>query len=202
MATYVVPPVVNEPSSDNSSWNWDWARDGNAILNKGGWSLLGKACGAYVRGSERKSDYHLPHHKLIQGELTLVWGGVRAAMQRLKATNIPLSVKKRVYSHLASHYKHFGKEAPSFAEILAPDEVEQWDKLSAIALEFLIGSLAKELHRRFNVDEEVLELVIEQVLDVVDLNEVIDEGASPEKRWQVLADKLADIVDEFFSGGF
>jgi len=121
---YKVPAVKNSPSSTNSSWNWSWSRDGNAIINKLGWKGLGRACGAYVSGSENKSDYHLPHHKLINGKLTVVWGGVRAAMQRLKATNIPATVKLKVYSHLSKHYKHFGKEPPKYQEIFTKEELD------------------------------------------------------------------------------
>jgi len=203
MADYVVPPVVNTPSSDNSEWNWDWARDGNAILNKGGWSLLGKACGAYVKGSERKADYYLPHHKMINGKLTLVWGGTRAAMQRLKRTNIPISVKRRVYNHLVGHYKHFGKDIPPFEEVLSPEEREQWDILSAFALEFLVKSLVKELNNRFSIDEDLLELIVEQMLDVVDLPALLmDYEKDVAQKWEMLTERMVGILEEFLSEGF
>lgn len=119
-----VPSVVNSPSSNLSEWNWSWSRTADEILNKYSWSGLARACGAYKSGSKNKSDYYLPHHKIIKGKLTVVWGGVRAAMQRLKSTNIPASTKLKVYSHLASHYKHFGKEPPNYKEIFNQAEID------------------------------------------------------------------------------
>jgi len=121
---YVVPAVKNNPSSDNKTWNWQWSRDANSIISKLGWTGLGQACGAYVKGSQNKTDYFLPHHKLINGKLTLVRGGVRAAMQRLKSTKLPATVKLKIYSHLAAHYRHFGDEAPKYKEIFTPEEVD------------------------------------------------------------------------------
>lgn len=198
MADYVVPPVVNTPSSDNSEWNWDWARDGNAILNKGGWSLLGKACGAYVKGSERKADYHLPHHKMINGKLTVVKGGVRAAMQRLKRTIIPLAVKKQVHGHLAGHYKHFDMKVPPFEEILSADEREQWNVLSTFALEFLVKSLVKELNNEFSIDEELLEFMVEQTLDVADLGALLsDREKDISQKLEELTKYMAGIIGDF-----
>jgi len=122
-----IPPVKNTPSSDNDEWNWSWNTDADAIINKLGWAGLAKACAWYdPDGAEEKDEngypkaksaYAFPHHKLIDGELTLVWGGVRAAMQRCLAlmnrsdvsTDVDLD---GVYNHLSKHYKHFNKEVP------------------------------------------------------------------------------------------
>lgn len=124
-----IPRVVNEPSSDNEEWNWDWDRDAQALINKFGWAGLAKACAYYDPDASDKKEngypavkkaYYLPHHKLIDGEITLVWGGVRAAMQRLLQTwsrVLKGDVESKIdfegaYKHLASHYKYFGKEVP------------------------------------------------------------------------------------------
>ncbi len=125
-----IPRVINEPSSDNDSWSWDWNKDADALINKFGWAGLGKAC-AYVDTEDveekedgiwpkKKQNYFLPHHKLIDGEIVLVWGGVRAAMQRLLQTwsrVLKGDVESKIdfegaYEHLAGHYKYFGKELP------------------------------------------------------------------------------------------
>lgn len=132
---FMIPRVINTPSSDNPEWDWDWAKDGNAIINNLGWSGLAKAC-AYVDMENYDKDssdglphvkaaYKLPHHKYINGKLTLVWGGVRAAMQRLKSADIPEGDKKKVYNHLAAHYRHFEKKPPEFDEIIR--EVDEMD---------------------------------------------------------------------------
>ncbi len=126
------PRVINKPSINEESWRWDWSVDGRAILEKYGWSGVYKACAYCNPDATDKRDenglpaafeaYYLPHHKLIDGELTLVWGGVRAAMQRLLQTKARVEEGKinskidfkGAYEHLASHYKHFGKEPPEF----------------------------------------------------------------------------------------
>lgn len=127
LRSFMIPRVINTPSSDNEEWNWDWSRDADTIINNLGWSGLAKAC-AYVDMENydkdssdglphNKAAYKLPHHKYINGRLTLVWGGVRAAMQRLKSADIPENDRKKVYNHLAAHYRHFEKKPPEFNEI-------------------------------------------------------------------------------------
>jgi FtsZ-binding cell division protein ZapB len=129
-----IPKVVNEPSSDSENWDWDWTTSADQIIEKLGWRGLAQAVAWYdPDGAEKKDEngypmskdcYFLPHHKLINGELTLVWGGVRAAMQRLLQTKarkeegkIDSKIDfKGAYDHLVSHYKHFGKEPPDFEQ--------------------------------------------------------------------------------------
>lgn len=132
----MIPKVVNTPKDDSLRWDWDWARDGNAILEKFGWEGLAKAC-AYVDKENyevqedglphNKQAYKLPHHKLINGKLTLVWGGVRAAMAALLGArggvDIPVKDREKVYKHLAAHYKAFEKEPPKFH--LSEDELQE-----------------------------------------------------------------------------
>lgn len=123
-----VSNIKNMPKDDNPSWNWDWARDANAIIDKFGWRGLAKAC-AYVdtKNFELDPDDKLPHNKqayklpvckLINGRLTLVWGGVKAAMGALLGArggvDIPREDKKRVYNYLVACYKAFDKEPPEF----------------------------------------------------------------------------------------
>jgi len=65
---------------------------------------------------EKFSDLKLPHHD--PKSHNVVWNGVRAAMAALLGarggTRIPKEDKKRVYNHLAKHYKEFDKEPPEF----------------------------------------------------------------------------------------
>jgi len=62
-----------------------------------------------------KSSYKLPHH--AAADKKAVWKGVVAAMAALLGArggvNIPAGDKEGVYSHLASHYKQFSKDAPA-----------------------------------------------------------------------------------------
>ena len=125
---FMIPRVINTPASDNPEWNWSWSRDADTIINNLGWIGLAKAC-AYVdmenydidpedKLPHNKAAYKLPHHKYINGKLTLVWGGVRAAMQRFPTTDLPEKDRKKVYNHLAAHYRYFEKTPPEFNEVI------------------------------------------------------------------------------------
>lgn len=65
---------------------------------------------------DRFSGLKLPHHRPSDG--AVVWRGVRAAMAALLGArggvNIPDEDRRRVYNHLASHYRQFDKEPPEF----------------------------------------------------------------------------------------
>jgi len=60
------------------------------------------------------SDLKLPHHR--PGDeypaSFLVWGGVKAAAQRLAVTDIPSDEVDKVKDHLARHYEEFNRTAP------------------------------------------------------------------------------------------
>lgn len=64
-------------------------------------------------GSYVFSDLKLPHHvPNTYPKSTVVWGGVRAAAQRLASTDIPESEVSKVQAHLSKHYQEFDREAP------------------------------------------------------------------------------------------
>ena len=67
---------------------------------------------------QEKQAYKLPHHELIDGRLSVVWNGVKAAMQVLAGArgglDIPERDRRKVYEHLALHYGEFDKEPPPF----------------------------------------------------------------------------------------
>jgi len=66
-----------------------------------------------------KSAYKLPHHRAL-GRHAAVWRGIAAAMAAVLGArggvNIPEKDRKPGYSHLAKHYKQFGKEPPEFKD--------------------------------------------------------------------------------------
>jgi len=94
--------------------------------------------------SERKW-YKLPHHK-GDGNQAVVWRGVAAAMAALfgarGGVKIPSNDRKGVYTHLARHYKQFGKEPPEFKEY-TPEEAERI--LAKAEMELELDELKKEV---------------------------------------------------------
>jgi len=65
---------------------------------------------------DRFTDLKLPHHD--PKTHAVVWSAVRAAMGALLGARggvkVPLEDKKKIYNHLAAHYREFGKEPPEF----------------------------------------------------------------------------------------
>jgi len=65
---------------------------------------------------ERFTDLKLPHHD--PKTHAVVWRGIVAAMAALfgarGGVDIPSEDRKKVYNHLASHYREFGNEPPEF----------------------------------------------------------------------------------------
>lgn len=88
-------------------------------------SIAGHFAWAPENPPERFTDLKLPHHK--PGSHAVVWNGVRAAMAALAGArggvDIPAADAKKVYDHLAAHYKEFEKEPPEFSE----DEHGNWE---------------------------------------------------------------------------
>lgn len=109
-----------------SSWDWDWAKDADEIIEKFGWKALAQAC-AYVNMDHEKGEsgypevkaaYKLPFAKVKDGKMTIYWNGVRAAMAALLGArggvDISREEKKKAYNKLAELYKRFDKEPPEF----------------------------------------------------------------------------------------
>jgi len=103
---------------DSSPWDWDWKKDGDAIVDALGWKGLKQAC-LYQdadKDPETKDAYKLPVAKMKRGKLTVFWNGCRAAMAVLNGArgglDIPESARKSAYAKLKKYYKHFDKELP------------------------------------------------------------------------------------------
>jgi signal peptide peptidase SppA len=94
----------SDGSGDKDTINWTKYRQGFAWYD----SANAKSFGAYK----------FPHHDVKNGKLTLVWGGVKAAMGALLGarggTSIPSSERKAVYNHLAKHYREFDQDPPDY----------------------------------------------------------------------------------------
>lgn len=141
-------PYKKTPKADEGE-TWD----GAAEVAKADVEDLKMMCAWYdEENPDVKSSYKLPHHK-ADGEYTLVWRGVLAAMNALVSgarggVDIPEGDRRAVYEHLAKHYADFGKEPPDFKTVELGGlvaKVEEWKAgrvLSARNLEKLQQALS------------------------------------------------------------
>ena len=116
---------------------------------------------------ERFSDLKLPHHD--PKTHNVVWRGVVAAMAALfgarGGVDIPSEDRKKVYNHLAKHYREFDREPPEFKtleefarEFLEPDFE---DLKSPEPQEEAGDSMTEELERLKKENEELRKKVAE-----------------------------------------
>lgn len=80
---------------------------------------------------ENKGAYKLPHH-MAEGEHTIVWRGLTAAMAALLGArggvDIPDADRQAVYDHLALHYRDdFDEDPPAFRGIHGDDDRDDDD---------------------------------------------------------------------------
>jgi len=116
---YRVASARNFPlAEEERPWGWTTTKE-NAILDAGGWTLFGQAHLVVEledgKAPENKARYHLPVAELIDGKLTYVWAGVRAARGALAGArggvDLPSEVKTAILDGpLAAIYKKFGKD--------------------------------------------------------------------------------------------
>lgn len=88
---------------------------------------------------DAKMSYKLPHHKGGPEGNVAVWRGVAAAMAALLGArggaDLPQADRRKVYNHLAKHYKEFGKEAPAFKMVEDQVLAQLSEEIHAITLE-------------------------------------------------------------------
>ena len=104
---------------------------------------------------ERFTDLKLPHHQPSDG--AIVWRGVAAGMAALLGArggvDIPSGERRRVYGHLAAHYRAFNKTPPEFRtfgsieELKRALETEEWICEDNTTLALLRVELGEELPR-------------------------------------------------------
>jgi hypothetical protein len=128
----VPEPHPSPKAPEDRAWNWHGTAEadkGDAILERGGWEAFARAHAWYDPAEDEegndppheKQAYKLPHHELVDGDLRVVWGGVRSAMQVLAGArggvDIPDADRRDVYRHLERHYREFDEEPPAFSEL-------------------------------------------------------------------------------------
>ena len=119
-----VVPFEATPTLDADSWDADaavqrvrqWATGNDGEID---WSKYRRAFAWYDSSKpDQYGSYKLPHHDVRDGTLVTHRRGVIAAMQALLGArggvDIPDKDRRRVYSHLAKHYRQFDMEPPPF----------------------------------------------------------------------------------------
>lgn len=105
-------------------WTFDWKNDADAIVEKLGWAGMERACAYKDKDkNEDKKGYKLPVMKLVDGELTLYWYGVHAAMAALNGSrggaDIPEDNRGEVYALLSKYYRQFDETPPELRKMEA-----------------------------------------------------------------------------------
>lgn len=184
--------LADMPVDTESSWDWDWARDANAIIEALGWSGLARAC-AYVEREdgklpEKKEAYKLPFAKLNNGKLTIYRSGVIAAMKALLGArggvDIPAKEKKSVYNKLARLYRMFD---------MTPPEFHNEQEVESMNLEQIKSELEEAKKLLEEKDKEIAELkqqLIEHEIKAFK-TEKVAEGYKPAN-----VDKVLEMVKE------
>ncbi len=130
-------------------------------------------------------DLKLPHHRANDG--AVVWNGVRAAMAALMGARggvqIPAGDKRKVYSHLATHYKQFDKTPPNF------EALEEAFELLLLSDLYLNTSQENSVH--MTNEQEKLEQQIEEL--TAKLEETRKELESARKENEKI-DLIAEII--------
>jgi len=114
----------------DTPWEWDWAKEADAIIELLGWKGLFGSC-AYTnfdyparekednRYPMAKAAYYLPYRKMVDGKLLVVWQGLVAAMAALNGarggTKLSAAARKEAYWTLVEWYQAFDKEPPELA---------------------------------------------------------------------------------------
>jgi hypothetical protein len=119
----VGPPHRSPTAPRERGWDWNEPDALDRIREHGGWKSVASAHAWYDPAVDAEHDppqakgaYKLSHHELVDGRLRVVRRGVIAAMAVLNGgrggVDIPDADRRKVYDHLAAHYRQFGDEPP------------------------------------------------------------------------------------------
>ena len=135
-----VPYRAYDPAPESKDWDIAGAQgrvkrfSGEKDTN---WVQYKEAFAWYDNDKEGEKDsYKLLHHDIVGDQVVTVWKGVVSAMAKLIGANggvdMPEGDKRKVYNHLAKHYKQFGKEAPDFKFVITGELKEMFDVVGDI----------------------------------------------------------------------
>jgi len=141
-------------------------------------SIAGHFAWAPKNPPERFTDLKLPHHEPKTHAVS--WPGVRAAMAALfgarGGVDIPATDRRKVYNHLASHYREFDKTPPNFEALQ-----EAFELLSDFALN-------SEENEKSNMETELKERVANLEKEKAELEAKLREA---DEKLMLMAEILA-----------
>ena len=97
---------------------------------------------------DRFTDLKFPHHD--PKTHAVVWGALRAAMARLPQSKLNVEEKKKIYNHIARHYKEdFNREPPEFKYeegVIIDDKIynQPHDNIESVYFENLLNDVKYE----------------------------------------------------------
>jgi len=126
MERIVVTFEETAKADKNMAWDGDTAimelrkwssTDGSGDKDKIDWAKYRRGFTWYDgKKPEDFGSYKLPHHRVIDSQLVVVWSGCHAAMGALhgarEGVDIPEDEQQGCHNHLAKHYAMFGEEPP------------------------------------------------------------------------------------------
>lgn len=176
-----VPPH-GTPIDMESSWDKNeaiqalrrWASsDGSGNPDTIDWKKYARGFAWFdSENSETFGAYKLPHHTVRNDELVAVWKGVAAAMAALLGAmggvDLPDGDRRKVYDHLARHYRDAGKEPPEFREYTEEELKALFPEIYETEVEKRLKNIEKQL-------EDVRDLLGSLNLSIVELQSKIPE---------------------------
>ena len=150
-------------------------------------SIAGHFAWAPKMPPERFTDLKLPHHD--PKTHAVVWRGVVAAMAALfgarGGVDIPAEDRRKVYNHLAQHYREFGKEPPDFKFL------EEF----VIQLEHLKSLISAEKNMESELENKVKELEAENKKLREEINHLKAKLAEyEEKEKSAIIEKIKNVA--------
>lgn len=171
-----VPPH-STPESSRESWDKNvainqlrkWASsDGSGDKDKIDWNKYRLGFAWFdASNKENFGSYKLPHHYVEGGQLKVCKRGVFAGMGALSGArggvDIPEEDKRKVYNHLAKHYRDLGVEPPEYGKVYTEAELKEmfkdvWDEIG------LMVSSSKSEGGDLT-EEEILIRAIEELIE-------------------------------------
>ncbi|WP_456478132.1 HK97 family phage prohead protease [Geoglobus ahangari] len=185
--------------SDFTDKSWDELSDSEKR------SIAGHFAWSPKNPPEKFTDLKLPHHD--PKTHAVVWRGVVAAMAALMGArggvDIPNEDRKKVYDHLAAHYKEFGNEPPEFRFL---DEfvtkLKEFTEIGQPALKSLdskAANMSEEMEKKveeLTTEIERLKAENEELRKRLAEYEEKEKAAIIEKIKRVAAITKADVDEE------